>query len=292
MQVSTGKAFTVSALDRYNQEIPSGKLTYNWKGTGGTFSGSNAPSATFTAGKTVVPASVEVVVSQDEKQITKSALTNITLTPNPRGYIEVSTPVDQISSGEDFQVTLTAYTSEGLINTDFEGPVQLSDTTETVSPRVTGSFIKGTWTGKIAINAGQDNTVITVAGAQLEGVSKNLKIDSKFGFRRSSEGGVLAMMYNIVTGAGETIANFVHSFFTVSSSFPEATKNIAAGIVAVGGFSAAAVGFGRVGARGIEAIGRNPYAKGKILLSLGGAFLISLIFAALSFLIAGFIKFF
>ena len=292
LQVNKSTGFTVSALDKYNQEVPSGKLTYKWKGTGGTFGTSTAPSATFTAGGSVAPSSVEVIVTQADKQITKSASTNVTLTPNPRGYIAVSTPVEKVTSGEEFQVTLTAYTSEGLVDSDFSGPVEFSDTTQTVTPRVSGAFTKGVWAGRIAINTGEENTVVKVAGAQLDGVSKNLKIDNKFAFARSSENGILGAMYNVVTSVGETIANFVHSFFNVSNSFPETTKNIAAGIVAVGGFSAAAFGFGRTASRGIEAIGRNPYARGKILLSLGGAFIVSLIFAGLAFLIAGFIKFF
>ena len=98
-------------------------------------------------------------------------------------------------------------------------------------------------------------------------------------------------MYNAVASAGEVIANFVHSFFKVSGSYPETTKNIASGAVASFGFVAAAIGFGKATASGMAAIGRNPYAQRKIITSLLIAFVVSLIFAGLSFLIAGFIKF-
>ncbi len=58
------------------------------------------------------------------------------------------------------------------------------------------------------------------------------------------------------------------------------------------GFLGAAIGFGLAAARGIEAIGRNPFARGKIIGSLFVAFVICLVFAVLAFFVAGFIKFF
>lgn len=292
LQVNKSQIFTISALDRYNQEIPSGRLTYNWRVNGGSLSASNSPSVTYTAPGRVLPSQIEVVVTQQDAQITKQINTDITITPNPRGYIIVETPDEQITSGEEFEVTLTAYTGDGEINVNFNGPVELSDTSETITPRGSARFVKGVWKGRVSINTAQENTVIKVAGNQLEGVSKNLKIENVYAFKRSSGRGILSTMYNLVTGTGERIANFVDSFFRTSSSFPETTKNIAAGLVALGGLAASAFGFGRTASRGIEAIGRNPYARGRILISLFVAFIVSLAFASLAFLIAGFIKFF
>src|SRR5690606_21463750 len=98
--------------------------------------------------------------------------------------------------------------------------------------------------------------------------------------------------YNFVASVGETIANFIHSFLQTSGRFPETTRNIASGAVASVGFAGAALGFAWSMARGLEAIGRNPYAKTKIISSLLLALLISIGFAGLSFLVAGCIKFF
>ncbi|OGB75774.1 hypothetical protein A2011_01105 [candidate division CPR3 bacterium GWE2_35_7] len=78
----------------------------------------------------------------------------------------------------------------------------------------------------------------------------------------------------------------------MSSKFPETTKNVAASGVAAIGFLGATIGFGISTARGLEAIGRNPFARGKILMSLFLAFVVSLVFAFFAFLVAGFIKFF
>lgn len=291
--VEAGKtlAFSVKGVDRYNQEVSSSELSYEWKVVGGTLSSSNTSQVTFTADKKPTVASVDIIVTQSDKQITKAANTNIAITPNPQGYIEVKTPSDKIVSGEEFQVTLVAYRGDGTVDDGFSGPLELSDSTSTLSPRVSGKFVKGTWTGKVSINTSSTMTVLRAAGKQREGVSDNLKIENKFAVQKIATGGVLGTMYNAVASAGEAIANFVHSFFNVSASYPETTRNVAAAAVASFGFVAAAIGFGRAAASGLAAIGRNPFARRKIILSLLGAFVVSLIFAGLAFLIAGFIKF-
>lgn len=291
--IETGKslAFSVKALDRYNQEVPGSELGYQWKTTGGEVTSTNASQTTYTADEKVAPASLEVIVTQADKQLTKAVTTSITITPSPLGYLDVKTPNEKIVSGEEFQITLTAYKGDGTIYEDFTGPIKLADSTSTVSPMVTGKFTKGIWSGRITINSGDEMTIIRATGQKLEGVSNNLKIDNKFNVKKVDGGGILASMYNAVANAGEAVANFVHSFFKVSSNYPETTKNIAAAGVAIFGFVAAAFGFGKVAASGVVAIGRNPYARKKIMLSLVGAFLISLLFAGLAFLVAGFIKF-
>jgi hypothetical protein len=284
-------AFSVKSLDRYNQEVPTNQLGYNWSATGGTLSLSDASEVTFVADAKPSNGSIEVVVTQSDKQLTKSIDTNITITPNPKGYIDVKVPSDKIVSGDEFQIDLAAYNGDGTIDENFDGPVELSDSTSTIIPAITGKFTKGVWSGKVSINTSDPSTVVKVAGQQKSGVSNNLNIEDKFGSQKMSGDNILAGVYNFVTGIGEAVANFVHSFFKVSASFPETTKNIASAGVAALGFVAVAIGFGRVAAAGVVAIGRNPYARRKILLSLLGAFLVSLVFAGLAFLIAAFIKF-
>lgn len=285
-------SFSVTALDRYNQEVPRNTLTYEWKAIGGQLSNNNAPSVTYVVGETVEPASVEVVVTQGDSSLTKNASTNISILPDPRGYLVMETPTDSISSGQEFTLTIKAYTGDGNVDDSFNGPVEISDSTKTLSPQVSGNFVKGVWSGKVSINASEEATVLRATGQEREGVSKNIKISSKYRFRKISGSGFFGSVYNIITKIGEGIANFVHSFFRVSSNFPETTRNVSAGFVAAAGFLGAAIGFGWAASRGMEAIGRNPYARGKILGSLFVAFIISLGFALLAFLIASFIKFF
>lgn len=283
--------FTVTALDRYNQAVEPSKLGYSWEATGGSIEVTNAASTTFTANQSPEPASISVRVTQAAKQLTKSATTNIAVKPNPQGYLVVKLPNDVIVAGEEFQMSITAYKGDGTVNKEFEGPVELSDSTSTITPRLTGKFTNGTWSGRVAINSGEEATVIKAAGQQVLGVSNNLDIENKYNLQRSEDAGVLGAVYNFVAGVGQAIANFFHSFINVSGSYPETTRNVAAAGVAALGFIAAAVSFGRVASSGMAAIGRNPYARRKILISMLGAFVISLVFAGLAFLIAGFIKF-
>jgi adhesin/invasin len=292
VQVNKSQTFSVRAFDRYNEEVQTNKLTYNWRVTGGELTSANTPEVTFVAGGKIDQSQIDVTVSQEEKGLTKNASVPIKITADPRGYIAVDTPADKIVSGDEFQLTLTAYKGDGTVDEAFEGPVQLSDSTETVSPVKTGGFVKGVWTGKVSVSTADESTVIRVAGNQRDGISKNLAIDNKFSFRKADAGGLFGVLYNVVTGVGEKMANFIHSFFRVSNKFPETTKNIAASLVAIAGLVVAAISFGRTANRAMDAIGRNPYARGKILGGLFVSLLISLFFAGIAFLIAGFIKFF
>jgi sugar lactone lactonase YvrE/F0F1-type ATP synthase membrane subunit c/vacuolar-type H+-ATPase subunit K len=290
-QVGNTLAMSAKAFDRYNNEVDPSKLSFAWKTSLGVLSPDNTPEITFKADTKPGSATVEITVTQAEKSLTKSATTTVTINPNPAGYLIVDVPNDKIVSGEQFQLTLTAYKGDGTVDTDFKGPVELNDSSSTITPRTTGTFTQGKWTGKVAINTSDTVTVIKTAGQQRQGVSSNLAVQSKYATQRLSGGGFWASIYNTVANIGDGIANFVHSFFNVSNSYPETTRNIAAAGVAIFGFVAAAIGFGRVAGAGVAAIGRNPYARRKILLSLAGAFIVSLLFAGLAFLVAGFIKF-
>jgi F0F1-type ATP synthase membrane subunit c/vacuolar-type H+-ATPase subunit K len=292
VKVGDKLGFAVVALDRYNAEVPANTLTYSWSATSGAFEVDNAAQVTYTAGGTAGSAKVEVVVTQDSEQLTKQVDTTVNVTPNPKGYIEVQVPASSVSSGEEFQLNLVAYNGDGTVDEEYEGPVELADSTQTLVPNKSAKFERGRWSGRVSINTASESTIIRATGQQLTGVSKNIKIVSKFNARRSNQGGIVGATYNAISELGTKIANFVHSFLNISSSFPENTKNVAAGLVAAFGFLGAAIGFGRATARGIEAIGRNPYARGKIIGSLVVAFGVSLVFAFLAFMVASFIKFF
>ena len=292
--VETGSKtiFSILAFDRYNEEVQKNKLNYAWETAIGTVEPANTSQVTLTAGNELKSGKLDVVVSQTDEQITKSTNTTINIKPSPNGYIAVQTPEDTITSGDEFELTLVAYNGDGSVNEDYDGPVEITDSTETIFPDKSGNFQKGQYSGRVSVNTAAESTVIKVAGDKLQGVSKNLKINSKYSFKRQDVKGFWSGPYNAIASVGERFANFVHSFFRLSTKFPETTKNIAAGLVAALGFLGAAIGFGKATAQGMVAIGRNPYAKTKILTSLFIAFVVSLVFAALAFLVAGFIKFF
>lgn len=292
VQVGEKLGFMLAAYDRYNELIPSANLTYSWTTDVGELDPNNLAQTTLKAANEIKSGKVSVTITQPSKRITKAAETTVNIVPSPNGYLDVVTPADAIASGDEFTVSVVAYNGDGTVNKTFEGPVELADTTSTLFPLTTGKFENGIWSGKVSINATEDNTVIKAAGGKLLGSSKSLKINAKYTARKDRAKGFWAAPYNFIANLGEWLANFIHSFFRVSARFPETTKNVAASAVAAIGFLGSAIAFGLASARGIEAIGRNPYARGKILSSLFVAFIICVVFAGLSFLVAGFIKFF
>ena len=292
VQINSKNGFMVAAYDRYNQALEKSELTYSWTSEVGKVDPANNPEVTLTAGTEVKSGKLEVVVSQPDKRITKSVSTVVSEVQSSAGYLDIQLPSDSIASGDEFTISITAYNGEGKVNTGFAGPVEISDTTSTLYPSKTTAFTNGVWQGKISINTAENATIIKAAGESLLGASKSINIKSKYAFRKDRLKGFWAKPYGVVASVGEFLANFIHSFFRISSRFPETTKNVASGGVAAIGFLAAAIGFGLAASKGLEAIGRNPYARGKILSSLFIAFIVSVTFAFLAFLVAGFIKFF
>lgn len=292
VQTDSKLALMVAGYDRYNESIPLEMLTFTWSTDLGEIEPTNTQQVTFLGGTKIGSGNVTVSVNQPKKQITKTLTATINVVPNPNGFLEIQVPDDEISSGEEFTVTIVSYNGDGKVNEAFVGPVELSDSSQTLFPLKSGDFEKGRWTGKISINTADESTVVKGVGGKLMGASKNVKIKSRYAYAKKNVGGFWSTPYNAVATVGESVANFVHSFFRVSGRFPETTKNISAGMVAAIGFLGAGLSFGLTASRGLEAIGRNPFARRKIITSLLFAFLVSLAFATLAFFVAGFIKFF
>ena len=292
VQMGDNLVYSVIALDRYNEQIEGSALSFDWVSDFGEVADTDAAQTTFTAGTEVGTGSVEAIVTQTDENITKSISTPVSITPNPNGYLKLETPEDPVISGEEFGIKATAYNGDGSINENYSGPAEITDSTQTVFPDISGEFNQGVWEGTISVNTADENTIVKLAGDGLIGVSKPLVVESKFKFERSETDGIWSVPYNAIASLGERFANFVQSFFQVSSNFPETTRNVAAASVAGVGTIGAAFAFGKVATQSIAAIGRNPYARKKIVLSMLIALVVCLGIAALSFFVAGFIKFF
>jgi adhesin/invasin len=284
--------FVVAAYDRYNVPVPASDLTYEWKTEIGSLSSTDTAQTTLAAGVQATSGAVRVVATQAKENITKTLETTVSVMPNPNGYIDIQVPKDEIASGEDFGIKLIAYKGDGTIDKDFKGPVELVDTTGTLYPAKSAVFANGEWSGTVSVNTSEDSTILKAAGFKLQGASSSVTIKDKYSARRDTSGSFWSIPYNFIASTGEKFANFVHSFFKVSTKFPETTKNIASAGVAAVGLLGAAISFGIAAARGLDAIGRNPYARGRIFSALAVSFLISISFAGIGFLVAGFIKFF
>jgi hypothetical protein len=75
-----------------------------------------------------------------------------------------------------FSITITAYDTYGNVKTDYAGPNTLSDTTDTIEPKKTGTFKNGKWIGNVIIRKIGSNIKITTAGEGKTGESNLFQV--------------------------------------------------------------------------------------------------------------------
>ncbi|MBS3816492.1 MAG: hypothetical protein KGY76_02890, partial [Candidatus Thermoplasmatota archaeon] len=75
------------------------------------------------------------------------------------GYFEFSQVKNQ-SAGVQFEITITAYDKNDEKKTDYDGTVNLTDTTGTITPGE-ANFTGGNWTGGVTITKSQEDVKIT-----------------------------------------------------------------------------------------------------------------------------------
>ena len=289
IEIAGTTAISVTAYDKYNESLKDISFEWSMESQAGSLTPKDANQTTIVAGNTPTSGKVTVVATQSSTHLTKSESTTVTVVPSKNGYLDFVLPEEGIASSKDFTLSIIARTGSGEINKGFNGPVQISDTSGSISPAITGTFSDGIWQGQLALDTGLDKTIILASGGGLIGSSKSIDLKNSSG---SSTGGFLGTVRGLIEKTGTNLAGLVHSFLKTSAQFPDATKNVASGLVAAVGFLAAGIGFGLIAARGIEALGRNPYAKWKIISSILVSFVVCLIFGAFAFIIAAVIKFF
>ncbi len=91
-------------------------------------------------------------------------------------YFEFDNIDSPQTAGEAFTITITAYTSEGDVATDYTGIAELSDTTGTIDPTNTGNFVDGVWSGDVTINMADTGITITGTDNEISGVSNEFEI--------------------------------------------------------------------------------------------------------------------
>ncbi|MFO7791635.1 MAG: hypothetical protein R6W73_01450 [Candidatus Saliniplasma sp.] len=80
-------------------------------------------------------------------------------------------------AGEAFEITITAYDSEGNVDTNYVGTANLTDTTGTIESVETGAFTDGNWTGEANITEAQDEVVISAEDDDMTGDSNSFNVD-------------------------------------------------------------------------------------------------------------------
>lgn len=293
-RVEAGGRTVLSAMayDKYNEVQKDVSFIWSTDQTLGTINPKDANETTFLAASSPISGKVTVVATQGNKNITKSESIVVNVVQNTSGYLEIVPKETKIKVGSQFDVEIVARKSDGSINEAFTGPIALNNVGGEMDTSIAGDFSKGkaTLKGIKLLSVAGERFILTASGGNVFGNS--LPIEAIRTETKNAFSGVLGPVSRSVSSIGEKFASYVRNFFNISSQFSDSTKNVSAGFVGTIGFLGASIGFGIAAARGLEAIGRNPYAKWKIIGSLLLSFVVCLIFASLAFLVAGFIKFF
>ena len=264
---------TAQAFNQYNQPITT-RVTYAWTMSSpdlGTIDLTTVNSTFFTAGNKPGNGTLTVTVTQDA--IVKTADVTIAITPAPGNSIHFDTISSPQKVNTPFVITLTAKDSSGNTLASYNGQASISDSTASMIPTVATPFNSGIWRGEVKILYASDTVLISAFGNQadgapLTGVSNQFKVQGDSGSR--TIGQALSNALATLTGQGG------------KSGTQTLIRNLAAGIASGFGLLGAAIGIGLLSGRGLEAIGRNPMAKGKVQLNMYLAMVTCIVVAVLA----------
>ncbi len=170
--------------------------------------------------------------------------------------------------GQPFLISIAAKNSLNEQVTDYTGPIALSDTTGTLNPAVASPSAEGLWYVQGIISLADPEVVISVAGDGMVGVSNIFEVQGDPKLKDINPNGGGGSGAGGVKGASDSAALISQLFKTQGLDRFSVLRYIGAGLAAGFGILGASVGGGIMASRGLEAIGRNPYAKGKLQLNL------------------------
>lgn len=154
------------------------------------------------------------------------------------------------TAGSPFVITITAVDADGNIVSSYSGLNTLSDTTGTITPTMTASFVGGVWTGSVTIMHNQTGVSIITSGAGKVGESNLFDVvgtaseTSSFDFmvtaspinEQVGRGGPLSVSVAVLLlrGTGEEIVNLtvsgapptMQTSFDVQSGTPTFTSTL------------------------------------------------------------------
>lgn len=195
--------------------------------------------------------------------------------------------IDPIASpqeiGKPFLISIAAKDSLNNFITDYDGPLVLSDTTGTLDPAVASPSAEGIWYVQGIIGLAHPEVAISVAGDGMVGVSNVFEVTgdlkkSQFGPGSGGAGGG----GGDIKGASVS-AEFIQQLFkTKGLDKYSVLRYIGAGLAAGFGILGASIGGGLMASRGLEAIGRNPFAKGRLQFNLYASIIAFIVVAVLA----------
>lgn len=245
---------------------PVSGVTYNFETTGslGTIAQTGPGSALLTGTDGGLGTVVVTATQGDITQIARIA-GSVGAGMNRRLVIEDIESPQQV--GQPFTISIAAKDALNNFVTDYEGPLVLADSTGTLDPSVIQPSPEGIWYVQGIISIAHPEVSITVAGDGMVGVSNIFEVTgdpklSELGLGKGFGGGLSDVL-------GATISAKINELMDASDlSRFGIIRYIGAGLAAGFGILGASVGGGLMASRGLEAIGRNPFAKARLQTNL------------------------
>jgi F0F1-type ATP synthase membrane subunit c/vacuolar-type H+-ATPase subunit K len=272
---------TASAVDSYGNPVSGVEYNFSISGDLGTLSEQSGGTVLLTASETGVGT---VTISATQGKITKIAkiVGSVGTGLNRRLIIEKISSPQKV--GEPFLISIAAKDSLNNLITDYDGPIVLSDTTGTLDPGVASSSASGLWYVQGIIGLAHEEVSITVAGDGMIGVSNIFEVQGEPRFKDTFPGGIGAKGASMAAQLQQFLQEKISGGGDGGAGAGGGTgiKYIAAGLAAGLGILGASIGGGIMASRGLEAIGRNPFAKGKLQMNLYGSIFAFVVAAALA----------
>jgi F0F1-type ATP synthase membrane subunit c/vacuolar-type H+-ATPase subunit K len=288
LPAGTRQVVTALAYDRYNSIISNASFEWSLTAGGGSLSFNNVNTTELTAPAAPGNATLTVVVTQisatfEVTSVTANAPVAITA---PQGgrlvFDEIPSPQKE---NENFVITITARDYSDNVLAAYTGPATLSDTTGSIVPTIATPFISGIWRGEVRILFASEQTAISAVGGGLSGTSNAFVVEGD-----TEEFSLTQMLRNIGTAMRDLLSGAEGKDSRGNTPgkalAPSLMRNLSAGLAAGFGLLGSALAIGIIVSRGLEAIGRNPMAKGKVQANMYISVVVSLVVAALAIVAA------
>lgn len=258
------------AFDINGNSVSNVNFTFEVSGNLGTLTQTSANTVLLTASELGVGT---VTITAQQGNIVKVAkvVGSVGTGLNRRLVIEEIESPQQV--GQPFTISIAAKDSLNNFITDYEGPIVLADTTGTIDPAVVEPNADGVWFVQSIISLGHPEVSVTAAGDGMVGVSNIFEVEGEPQLSDIPPGGGAGAGAGAGAGSGDVLGA------SISGKIKELLQDrdlnkftiarfIGAGLAAGIGILGASLGGGIMASRGLEALGRNPFAKGKLKFNL------------------------
>ncbi len=213
-------AIVVTAQDFYNNRVTNFNGTVSIQDLTGSIAPTN--SGPFDLGQWSGDVTITQVRTADRITVTNTAglesgtSNNFDVVAGNIDHFEIANITTPKTAGVPFSVTITAKDANNATVTGYNGTVNLSDLTGTLSPLVTPNFNNGVWTGDLTITRTYTNNKITASGAGKSGTSNAFNVQpnslTHFTFTNITSPKTAGQSFAISIAARDNYENVVTSF--------------------------------------------------------------------------------